>query len=40
MKVFPRELYDHVREIDLPREPGKNSMQELLCMISTPSRKR
>jgi len=35
MKVFPRELYDHVREINLPKEQGRSSMQELLCMIST-----
>jgi len=35
MKGSPRELYDHVREIDLPKEQGRSSMQELLCMVST-----
>jgi len=35
MKKFPRELFDHVREIVLPKEQGRSSMQELLCMIST-----
>jgi len=39
MKKFPRELYDHVREMDLPKEQGRNSMQELLCTTSTPSGK-
>jgi len=40
MKKFPRELFDHVREMVLPKEQRRNSMQELLCTISTPSWKR